>query len=415
MKKLFALLMAAMMLLCCVACGGGNDTPNPPTDTTASITIGTGSTSGTYYAYTNAVGMILKDATGYTYNVISTGGSVANINGIEDGDYNMAIVQNDTMIKAYNKLDDFNFPVAITSFSVLGEVYSEVMQVVVRSDLKDTVKTLADVKGLRVSIGDAGSGTEANAKALLAAYGVSTDDITVQNLSVNNSADAMKDGKLDVFFFTSGAPTTAITELQTAMDIYLLGLDDAVMDEFIANNKVGDYAVYAKMAVTHDQYACIPADAPITTIGVTATYIVSNSLSEDQVYNMTKALWESKDEIANALKGSQMVFITAGMGGGTGTGAAPVVARVAHEMEVLTIGIVTKPFAFEGKQRMDKAEKGIKELRQYVDALVVIPNEKLKEASSTKITLSNAWNIADNYAVNHLQGDELNYFYNVTD
>ena len=282
MKKLFALLMAAMMLLCCVACGGGNDTPNPPTDTTASITIGTGSTSGTYYAYTNAVGMILKDATGYTYNVISTGGSVANINGIEDGDYNMAIVQNDTMIKAYNKLDDFNFPVAITSFSVLGEVYSEVMQVVVRSDLKDTVKTLADVKGLRVSIGDAGSGTEANAKALLAAYGVSTDDITVQNLSVNNSADAMKDGKLDVFFFTSGAPTTAITELQTAMDIYLLGLDDAVMDEFIANNKVGDYAGIH------------------STIGVTATYIVSNSLSEDQVYNMTKALWESKDEIAKA-------------------------------------------------------------------------------------------------------------------
>lgn len=110
----------------------------------------------------------------------------------------------------------------------------------------------------------------------------------------------MKDGKLDVFFFTSGAPTTAITELQTAMDIYLLGLDDAVMDEFITNNKVGDYAVYAKMDVTHDQYECIPADAPITTIGVTATYIVSNSLSEEQVYNMTKALWESKDEIAKA-------------------------------------------------------------------------------------------------------------------
>ena len=169
MKKWIALLLCLMMALSLVACGGGNDTPDPSGNTTASITIGTGSTSGTYYAYTNAVGMILKDATGYTYNVISTGGSVANINGIEDGDYNMAIVQNDTMIKAYNKLD------AITSFSVLGEVYSEVMQVVVRSDLKDTVKTLADVKGLRVSIGDAGSGTEANAKALLAAYGISTD------------------------------------------------------------------------------------------------------------------------------------------------------------------------------------------------------------------------------------------------
>ena len=295
MKKLFAILMAAMMLLCSVACGGGNDTPTPPpgTDTPVSLTVGTGGTAGTYYAYTNAVGMILGEATGYSYNVISTGGSVANINGIEDGDYNMAIVQNDTMIKAYNKLDDFNFPSAITSFSVLGEVYSEVMQIVVRGDLKDTVKTLADVKGLRVSIGDAGSGTEANAKALLAAYGVSLDDITAQNLSAGSSADAMKDGKLDVFFFTSGAPTTAITELQTAMSIYLLGLDDAVMDAFIADNKVGDYAVYAKMAVTH-------ADAPITTIGVTATYIVSNSLSEEQVYNMTKALWENKDEIAKA-------------------------------------------------------------------------------------------------------------------
>lgn len=298
MKKLLALLMAAMMLLCCVACGGGNT--DTPVDEPVALTVGTGGTAGTYYAYTNAVGMVLKDATGYNYNVISTGGSVANINGIEDGDYNMAIVQNDTMIKAYNKLDDFNFPTAITSFSVLGEVYSEVIQIVVRGDLKDTVKTLADVKGLRVSIGDAGSGTVANAKALLAAYGVSLDDIVVQNLSAGSSADAMKDGKLDVFFFTSGAPTTAITELQTAMDIYLLGLDEAVMDDFIANNQVGGYAVYAKMDVTHDQYDCIPADAPITTIGVTATFIVSNSLSEDQVYAMTKALWENKAEIAQA-------------------------------------------------------------------------------------------------------------------
>ena len=143
MKKLLALLMAAMMLLCCVACGGGNT--DTPVDEPVALTVGTGGTAGTYYAYTNAVGMVLKDATGYNYNVISTGGSVANINGIEDGDYNMAIVQNDTMIKAYNKLDDFNFPTAITSFSVLGEVYSEVIQIVVRGDLKDTVKTLADL------------------------------------------------------------------------------------------------------------------------------------------------------------------------------------------------------------------------------------------------------------------------------
>ena len=104
---------------------------------------------------------------------------------------------------------------------------------------------------------------------------------------------------------------------------------------------------------------------------------------------------ESIEEIKNALKGADMVFVTAGMGGGTGTGAAPVVARVAHEMGILTVGVVTKPFAFEGKKRMDQALAGIEELRQYVDSLVVIPNERLKLVSDTRITLFNAFSVAD--------------------
>ncbi|MBE6703263.1 MAG: cell division protein FtsZ [Ruminococcaceae bacterium] len=104
---------------------------------------------------------------------------------------------------------------------------------------------------------------------------------------------------------------------------------------------------------------------------------------------------ESIDEIKKVLQGADMVFVTAGMGGGTGTGAAPIVARVAHEMGILTIGIITKPFSFEGKRRMEQAERGIKELRQYVDSLVIIPNEKLKEVSDTRITLGNAFEIAD--------------------
>ena len=104
---------------------------------------------------------------------------------------------------------------------------------------------------------------------------------------------------------------------------------------------------------------------------------------------------ESIDEIKNVLKGADMVFVTAGMGGGTGTGAAPVVARVAHEMGVLTVGVVTKPFAFEGKKRMDQALAGIEELSQYVDSLIVIPNERLKLVSDTRITLFNAFSVAD--------------------
>ena len=108
-----------------------------------------------------------------------------------------------------------------------------------------------------------------------------------------------------------------------------------------------------------------------------------------------RAAEESIEDIKALLDGTDMVFITAGMGGGTGTGAAPVVARVAHEMDILTIGIVTKPFGFEGKRRMDQALAGIAELSQYVDSLVVIPNERLKQVTDTRITLQNAFEVAD--------------------
>ena len=106
-----------------------------------------------------------------------------------------------------------------------------------------------------------------------------------------------------------------------------------------------------------------------------------------------RAAEESIDEIKSAISGADMVFVTAGMGGGTGTGAAPVVARVAQEMGILTVGIVTTPFSFELKRRMEQAERGIKELRQHVDSLVVIPNSKLEECKG--FTLGNAFELAD--------------------
>ena len=108
-----------------------------------------------------------------------------------------------------------------------------------------------------------------------------------------------------------------------------------------------------------------------------------------------RAAEESMEEIKQVLSGADMVFVTAGMGGGTGTGAAPIVARAAKEMGILTVGIVTKPFAFEGKRRMDQAESGITELSQYVDSLIIIPNERLKQISDTRITLANAFEVAD--------------------
>ena len=104
---------------------------------------------------------------------------------------------------------------------------------------------------------------------------------------------------------------------------------------------------------------------------------------------------ESKDQISRAIEGADMVFVTAGMGGGTGTGAAPVVAEIAKAMGILTVGVVTKPFSFEGPRRMKEAEKGITELREKVDSLVIIPNDRLQYATDQKITFLNAFAIAD--------------------
>ena len=109
-----------------------------------------------------------------------------------------------------------------------------------------------------------------------------------------------------------------------------------------------------------------------------------------------KAAQESEDEIRKMLEGANMVFITAGMGGGTGTGGAPVVAQIAKDMGILTVGVVTRPFNFEGRRRIDQANAGISELREKVDALVVIPNERLKLVSDQKITFQNAFEVADN-------------------
>ena len=108
-----------------------------------------------------------------------------------------------------------------------------------------------------------------------------------------------------------------------------------------------------------------------------------------------RAAEESLEEIKEILEGTDMVFVTAGMGGGTGTGAAPAIAKMAKEMGILTIGVVTKPFAFEGPRKMALAEAGIENLRKVVDSIIMIPNERLKFVSETRITLSNAFQIAD--------------------
>ena len=117
-----------------------------------------------------------------------------------------------------------------------------------------------------------------------------------------------------------------------------------------------------------------------------------------------KAAEESKSSLTEILKGTDLVFITAGMGGGTGTGAAPVVAQIAKELGILTVGIVTKPFLFENKKRMENAEKGIAELKKYVDTIVIIPNERLLTILPEKTTLVEAFRYADDVLRQGIQG-----------
>ncbi len=113
---------------------------------------------------------------------------------------------------------------------------------------------------------------------------------------------------------------------------------------------------------------------------------------------------ETLDEITELLEGSDMVFITAGMGGGTGTGAAPIIAKASKDMGILTVGVVTKPFTFEGKKRKDQAELGLKFLKKYVDSLVVVPNDKLLETCEKNTSMLQAFNMADDVLRQGVQG-----------
>ncbi len=117
-----------------------------------------------------------------------------------------------------------------------------------------------------------------------------------------------------------------------------------------------------------------------------------------------KSAEESREEIYNALEGADMIFITAGMGGGTGTGATPVVASIAKELGILTVGVVTKPFGFEGKNRALQAEKGIEELKSKVDTLITIPNDRLLHVAEKKTSLEDAFKIADDVLLQGVQG-----------
>ena len=312
MKKILAVLLAALMLFPLAACGGnGDDTTTtnggeneaPEAEVIANIITGTGGNQGTYYAFTTAAGQVLS-TDDYKFVVQATGGSQANIEMIEDGEAQFAIVQNDVMNYAYEGTNGFATP--ITCFSAVGCIYAEVCQVIATK--ASGIKTIADLKGKNVAVGDVGSGVYYNATQILAAAGLDIDkDINKTAASFGDAATLLKDGAIDAAFITAGTPTPAVTDLATSTDIVAVDLGEDVINKLMA-----DYPFYAKHEYTSADYAFIGEDNTSTTVAIMATFVVTNDMSEDQAYEITKNLWEKQEEIAVAhAKGKEMSKDTA--------------------------------------------------------------------------------------------------------
>ena len=287
MKKIISLALILVMLVTALVACGKSET----------MTMGTGGTAGTYYGYGGILGSQIKASAGITVNVVSTDGSKANILGIKAGNYQLGTVQSDVMAYAWEGTRSFEEDGAIDSFRVVGGLYAEAVQLVT---MNPDIKSVADLAGKKVSIGASGSGVYFNALDVLTAAGLTLDDIVPQYQSFADSADALKDGKIDAAFIVAGPPTPAIAELFTANTAYLVPIDGEVADALLENCPY--YTVHNIPANTYKGQT-----EDVTTVTVKATLIVSASASEEAVYELTKAIFENIDAIKGAhAKGEEL-------------------------------------------------------------------------------------------------------------
>lgn len=289
MKRIFALLLVCALVFSFAACGGGE---------AKSMAMGTGSPTGTYYAYGGIIGQYIKNNAKIDVNAVSTGGSKDNIQGIDVNDYQLGTVQSDVMHYAWNGTRAFEEDGKITTFRTVAGLYAEAVQLVTTNP---DIKSVADLKGKKVSIGAAGSGVYFNAIDILGAAGLTEKDINPQYQNFDQSADALKDGKIDAAFIVAGAPTPAITELSmTNAKTRIVAIDGDIAEKLMKDNTF--YSVYKIPAGTYSNQ-----DAEIATVTVKATLIVSAEASEDDVYNLTKAIFDNSADIAKEhAKGAEL-------------------------------------------------------------------------------------------------------------
>ena len=287
MKRIFSVLLVFAIIFSLSACGGSS-----------TMTMGTGSPTGTYFAYGSIVGQYITNNTDTQVNAVSTGGSKDNIQGIDIGDYQLGTVQSDVMHYAWNGTRSFEADGKIDTFRTVAGLYAEAVQLVT---VNPDIKSVSDLVGKKVSIGAPGSGVYFNAVDVLAAAGLTVEDIIPQYQNFDESADALKDGKIDAAFIVAGAPTPAITELSmTNGNVRIVPIDGDIAKTLMENNTF--YSVYKIPAETYKNQA-----EDVLTVTVKATLIVSADASEDAVYALTAAIFDNIEAITKEhAKGAEL-------------------------------------------------------------------------------------------------------------
>jgi len=287
MKKVFGVCVTVLFLMGAVASGYAAD----------NLVLATGGTAGTYYPFGGALAKIwnskIKDM---NVTAQTSGASGENVRLINKKEVELALVQSDTLDFAFNATEAFKEP--LKGMSTIAVLYPEIVQVVVAA--AGPIKSIADLKGKKVGVGAPGSGTEANFRQLLDAYGMKKEDINVQFLSFSESAEAYKDKHIDAFIVTAGIPNAGIMDVSTQNEIRILDIPADV-----AAKLTQKYPFLAAVKVPANTYKGQTAE--VSTVAVNAVLIAGNSLSEAMVYNLTKALFENQAELASAhAKGKEL-------------------------------------------------------------------------------------------------------------
>ncbi|MCR5188763.1 MAG: TAXI family TRAP transporter solute-binding subunit [Treponema sp.] len=253
--------------------------------------LATGGTGGTYYPFGGAIANIWNTKIeNMNVTAQATGASAENLRLINKGEAEFATVQNDVMDYAFHGTDMFAGE-KLENVMTIGTMYPEVIQIAVSES--SGIKSVADFKGKRISVGDAGSGVEFNAKQILEGYGLTFDDIKKSNLSFKESAEGIQNGTLDGCFITAGVPNSALQELAFTAGLILIPVSGPEADAICSK-----YSFYTQTTIPGKTYKGTDEDTPA--LAIKATLAVSAKLDEETVYQMTKTLFENLDELGQA-------------------------------------------------------------------------------------------------------------------